>query len=112
MTHDTIRGYKPLGDRPKQRELSMEYIKQTPKAAKLLKILWETPEKNCTGREDEFSGDTLPTDVEAQMMCAGCPMATICEAYRVEAHPSWGVFSGRVQGRALEAAMKEDEDGK
>lgn len=108
MTHDSIRGYRPLADRPKDRNLSMDYIMQTGPATKLLKILWDSPDKNCAGREEEFSGDELPTDAEAQLMCAGCPLMQTCSEYQDEAHPSWGVWGGKVQGRKLEEAMRDE----
>jgi len=108
LTHDSIRGYRPLADRPKDRNLSMDYIMQTGPATKLLKILWDSPDKNCAGREEEFSGDELPTDAEAQLMCVGCPQMQTCSEYRDEAHPSWGVWGGKVQGRKLEEAMRDE----
>lgn len=99
-----------MADRPKQRELSMEYLKQGAKSAKLLKILWDTPGKNCEGREDEFSGDELPTDREAQLMCAGCDVLDRCREYAESAHPAWGVWGSVVYGRNLERAMHEETD--
>lgn len=108
MTDEYIRGYRPRADRPKTRELVMEYLQQTPRAAKLLKVLWETPNKNCEGKTEEFSGEDLPTDREAQLMCAGCDALATCGIYRDEAHPAWGVWSGTVKGRRLQEAMGDD----
>lgn len=111
VAEDFIKGYRPRADRPRERSLSYDYMLQTPKASKLLNILWTSKDKNCEGREEEFSGDDLPTDREAQLMCAGCPLKKTCGEYAREAHPAWGVWEGTVRGRNLQAAMKEDEDG-
>lgn len=108
MTHDSIRGYRPLADRPKDRQLSMDYIMQTGPATKLLKILWDSPEKNCAGREEEFSGDELPTDAEAQLLCAGCDVLDKCREYAAEARPAWGTWGSTVYGRGLEEAMRDE----
>lgn len=108
MADEFIRGYRPVGDRPRTRELSMDYLQQTPRAAKLLKVLWSTEGKNCEGRTEEFSGEELPTDREAQLMCAGCPALETCGLYRDEAHPAWGTWGSTVKGRNLQKAMQDD----
>lgn len=108
MADEYIRGYRPVGDRPKDRSLSYDYMLQTPRAAKLLKTLWATPGKNCEGKTEEFSGEDLPTDREAQLMCAGCPALETCGLYRDEAHPAWGAWAGSVKGRKLQEAMAGD----
>lgn len=108
MADETIRGYRPQAERPRERQLSMDYIQQTPRAAKLLKVLWSTEGKNCEGRTEEFSGEDLPTDREAQLMCAGCPALETCGLYRDEAHPAWSVWAGTVKGRRLQEAMGDD----
>ena len=112
MSYDSIqsfRGYRPLADRPKEKGGSLEYLRlPSAEARKLLDELWKSPDRNCEGREDEFSGDELPTDAEAQLMCAGCPLMQTCSEYRDEAHPSWGVWGGKVQGRKLEEAMRDE----
>lgn len=111
MADDSIRGYRILGDRPKQRELSTDYLRQTSKASKLLADLWATEDKNCSGREEEFSGDVFPSDDRAAMMCAGCSQFMKCQEYAQEAHPAWGIFAGKIHGKQLAEAMKEDNNG-
>lgn len=86
----------------------MDYLQQTSRAAKLLSVLWSAPEKNCTTDPDKWTSDELPTDREAQLMCSGCPLLVHCQEYADEAHPAWGVFGGRVYGRRLAEAMKEE----
>ena len=112
MSYDSIqsfRGYRPLADRPKEKGGSLEYLRlPSAEARKLLDELWRSPDRNCEGRGEEFSGDDLPTDEEAQLMCAGCPMMKLCESYRTEAHPSWGIWAGKVQGRKLKEAMEDE----
>lgn len=112
MKDETIRGYRPLGDRPKDRQLSYDYMLQTTKAAKLLTVLrTEAAKQNapCTKDPEKWAGDELPTDREAQLMCSTCPVIDLCRQYADEAHPAWSVWGGRVYGRNLQAAMKEGE---
>lgn len=108
----SIRGYRTVGDPPKpSRELSMGYLQQTPRASKLLKQLWtEAPVQGapCVGRSDQWTSDDLPTDREAQTMCAPCALRALCAEYRDEAHPALGVWGGEVRGRNLLAAMQDD----
>lgn len=108
MADEKIRGYRPQAERPRERQLALDYLQQTPRAAKLLKVLWSTEGKNCEGRTEEFSGEELPTDREAQLMCAGCDALATCGIYRDEAHPAWGVWAGVVKGRKLQEAMGDD----
>lgn len=90
--------------------MSFEYLHQTPKAAKLLSILrnevakTETP---CSVDPDKWTNDELPTDREAQLMCAPCPLREMCLEYAQEAHASWGVWGGTVRGRKLKEAMED-----
>jgi hypothetical protein len=112
LAEDTVKGYRILGDRPKDRTLSMDYLQQSPKASKLLRELWDRAPKegaNCVGKPEKWTSDELPTDREAQIMCAGCPLAQLCSDYAEAAHPAWGVYAGRVYGRKLDEAMKEAE---
>jgi hypothetical protein len=110
--YPSIAGYRINQESPKpERTLSIEYLKQSPEASKANMDLWKaamTKGANCAGREDEFSGDTLPTDRQAQVMCAGCESTNECEIYRLVARPAWGVFSGHVYGRKLEESMRDD----
>lgn len=93
----------------------LEYLQQDRNAANLLRELWETAPKEgapCVGNEEQFAGEDLPTDKEAALMCATCPAKTrkVCSDYTKAAHPAWGVFDGRVFGRKLEEAMRDDEE--
>lgn len=119
MAEDTIRGYKVLGDRPKDRQLSMEYIQQTHREVSLhtpLTLAAGDKGASCLNRPEDFSvgsedgGDDLPTDREAQMLCAPCPIMQQCREYAELKHPSYGVWGGKVYGRKLAAAMKEGDD--
>ena len=114
MTEPTsIRGYKILGDAKPEKQYSVEYLKLTTDSAKALHNLRKSVAENganCVGRADEFSGDTLPSDREAMLMCGGCPSFAQCDIYAKLAHPAWGVLAGRVYGRALEAAMNDEKD--
>ena len=109
----SIRGYKILGDAKPEKQYSVEYLKLTTDSAKALHNLRKSvAEKgaNCVGRADEFSGDTLPSDREAMLMCGGCPSRVACRVYLEVAHPAWGVYDGTVKGRALEAAMNDEKE--
>lgn len=110
----SIRGYRVIGDPPKpDRELSFNYLQLKDEAAKALTILRAKVKKdgaNCIGREDEFSGKELPTDRDAQLMCAGCPAFQECEIYRQLAHPAWGVHAGKVHGRGTMETVEDNLD--
>lgn len=89
----------------------MDYLQQSPKAAKLLRELWDRAPKegaNCVGAPEKWTSDELPTDREAALACASCPLLDLCREYAETAHPAWGVWGGKVYGRNLEAAMKDD----
>lgn len=114
MNYDSIqsfRGYRPLADRPKEKGGSLEYLRlPSAEARKLLDELWKSPDRNCEGRGEEFSGDDLPTDAEAQLMCAGCDVLDKCREYAAEARPAWGTWGGTVYGRGLERAMADENE--
>lgn len=42
-----------------------------------------------------------PTDEEAQLMCADCPLFQLCSDYAKVARPAFGVWAGNVYGREL-----------
>lgn len=110
MAEDTVKGYRILGDRPKSRELSYDYLQQSAKASKLLRELWDRAPKegaNCVGKPEEWTSDELPTDREAALACASCPLLDLCREYAETAHPAWGQWGGKVYGRNLKAAMDE-----
>lgn len=112
MADEHIRGYRIQGDRPKDRQLSMSYLQQSHEAAKLLTILRSDALRdgaNCLGKPEQWSGEELPSDRQAQLDCAGCEVFKQCEAYREAAHPAWGNWAGVVKGRNLQKAMEEGE---
>lgn len=107
----SIRGYRPTGDRPKDRSLSYTYLQQDSRSAKLLAELRTAAVQkgsNCLGRPEQWTRDDLPTDREAQLMCASCPVFALCNEYREAAHPAWGVWGGQVKGRKLKEMMEGD----
>lgn len=109
----SIRGYRPLPERKEDRKLSFAYLHPDSVAAKLNNKLWHSALDEgapCVGREDEFSGDTLPSDREAALMCSTCPLATfrLCGQWAEAEHLAYGVAGGRVWGRKLEEALKDD----
>lgn len=110
--YPSVPGFRIVGDRPKPaRELSYSYLELKTEAAHALDKLRQSVKENganCVGREDEFSGDTLPSDGEGQLLCAGCPSFDKCDIFRKVGHPAFGVFAGQVVGRGL---MEDLEDG-
>lgn len=63
---------------------------------------------NCRGRAREFvdyAPEDTPTAGEAEVMCSGCPVFTLCEEYAREACPP-GVWGGRVYP---ESERRDDE---
>lgn len=107
----SIRGYRPAGDRPRDRQLSYSYMQQDSRSAKLLAELRTAAVQegsNCLGKPEQWTGDDLPTDREAQLMCASCPVFDLCRQYSEAAHPAWGNWAGVVKGRKLKEAMEDD----
>lgn len=111
----SIRGSRVLGDPPKPpRELRMDYLHQSAESSELHKELWSIAPLEgapCVGETEKWTGDELPTDREAQLMCAQCPLKVrkVCSAYAKATHPAWGVYDGKVFGRKLEELMKDGE---
>jgi hypothetical protein len=111
MADESIRGYRITGDRPKERQLSMDYLKQSHTAAKLLTVLRTEAVKqgaNCLGNPEKWTGEELPSDRQAALDCASCPVWDLCNNYREAAHPAWGNWAGVVKGRKLQEAMEDD----
>lgn len=111
MADETIRGYRPIGDRPRDRQLSYSYMQQDSRSAKLLAELRTAAVQegsNCLGKPEQWTGDDLPTDREAQLMCASCRVFALCNEYAENAHVAHGVWGGRVYGRRLAEAMRDD----
>lgn len=103
---EPIRGYR-VGTEPtpEPKGQSIDYLRLSPPAAHSLDRLRKARAKrgaNCLGREDEFTGDPLPTDERAQRLCTGCPIFKECAEYRDVAKPAYGVYAGTVRGRSLE----------
>lgn len=111
MADEVIKGYRVVGERPKDRSLSYEYLKQDGKSAKLLAVLRTAAVRegaNCLGKAEKWTGDELPSDREAQLMCATCPLVQMCSQYAEGAHVAHGVWGGKVYGRRLAEAMKDE----
>lgn len=109
---NSIPGYRVYGDRPKpDKRFNDDYLRPTSEAAHAHTKLRESVRvngANCVGRAEEFSGDELPTDREAQLMCAGCESAPACDIYRLVGKPAYGVFNGHVLGRHLNELIGDE----
>jgi hypothetical protein len=112
--YKSVAGYRVGTTPPKEeRSLSYGYLQLSAPAAHAQTALRESVRKNganCVGREEEFSGEVLQTDEEAQFGCAGCPSFDKCDIFAKLSRPAHGTFAGIVHGRELEAAMTEKED--
>lgn len=111
MADEVIKGYRVVGERPKDRSLSYEYLKQDGKSAKLLTVLRTAAVREgatCLGKAEKWTSEELPTDRQAALMCATCPVFDLCKEYTDAAHPAWGVWAGQVKGRKLKEAMEDD----
>lgn len=107
----TVRGYRILGDKKPERELSFEYLKLSHEGAQAQTALREAVAKkgaNCVGREDVFSGDTLMDDRDGMLECAGCPSFAECDLFRLLGRPAYGTFAGHVIGRGLMEEIEEE----
>lgn len=103
----SIRGYRVLADRKIEKQYSVNNLLLNHAEAKALenrdkKIALEEMKKTrgegkgvpCIGRAEDFSGDDLMGEREAQLACAGCPAFKECDIYRIVARPSHGIFAG------------------
>lgn len=55
----------------------------------------------CDGKSrlySDYDDDSVPTSVEAQALCAGCPLLKMCDSFAKADNPTWGVWAGRVYG--------------
>lgn len=114
MVEATIRGFKITPVVKPDRELSYAYMQMSSPAVHAYNALKESVRvngANCVGREDEFSGETLMSDAEAQLACSTCESFTQCEIFAKLGRPAWGVFAGVTHGRELQEQI-EREDGK
>lgn len=103
----SIRGYKIVGERKQDRQLSLSYLALKPEAAHALdklrrKVDEEERKKDqglgkgvpCVARPDDFSGDELLSERDAQLACAGCPAFTQCDIYRIVSRSPHGILAG------------------
>ena len=100
----TVRGYRIVGDPPKQRELSYRDMQLDHAAHKAYGELRDSVTKNganCVGKEEFFSGKELPSDRDAVLSCAGCPSFGKCDIFLKVGRPSWGVWASQVRGRGV-----------
>lgn len=68
----------------------------------------DQPQRNCYGKSALYSNyddpknlGGVPTDEEAQLMCAGCPLMKLCKTYGTTARPAFGIWGGKLYGREL-----------
>lgn len=102
-----IAGYRIVGERKQDRQLSLSYLALKPEAAHALdklrrKVDEEERKKDrgegkgvpCVARPDDFSGDDLLSERDAQLACAGCPAFTQCDIYRIVSRSPHGILAG------------------
>lgn len=44
----------------------------------------------------DYTAQSIPSDVEAAKLCAGCPMLELCANNAVATRPGWGIWGGQV----------------
>jgi len=109
-----VRGYKPLPDRKVEKQYSVNNLLLGHAEAKALKNLTDkvTSEEMkkergegkgvpCVGRAEEFSGDNLLSERDAQLACSSCKAAELCRIYADIARPAHGIYSGRVKNMVI-----------
>jgi len=55
----------------------------------------------CDGKSglySDYGDDSVPTQEDAELMCAGCPLLKQCEAFARLERPTHGVWAGQVYG--------------
>lgn len=53
------------------------------------------PQPGCRGREAEFVHySSSPSKEEAEVLCADCPLKSVCRASALQERPAWGVQGG------------------
>lgn len=107
-----ISGYRIVGERKQDRQLSLSYLALKPEAAHALdklrrKVDEEERKKDrgvrgakgvpCVAHPDDFSGDELLSERDAQLACSPCPAKELCKAYALIARPAHGVWGGTVR---------------
>lgn len=106
---DVIRGYKVLSDRKVEKQYSVNNLLLSKTEAEAYSILNKAVTEAelakergvrgatgvpCVGREQEFSGDNLLSERDAQLACAGCPAFAKCDIVRLVARPAHGIYAG------------------
>lgn len=109
---NSIPGYRVYGDRPKpDKRFNDDSIRPKTGIWRTLHLQASDPKAekmaNCVN-DDRFIQEPLPTDREAQMMCAGCPVFDLCDKAATIERPSWGIYAGRVVGRALDELIGDE----
>lgn len=114
---ESVRGYRPGTEGGAVRMYDIRHLTLSPEATRAQAELYEQVAENadnvpCVRNPGPFVSDDLPTDRQAQMMCASCPLAVFkaCKTFADLSRPAHGVHAGKVHGRALAEAMKEDHD--
>lgn len=110
----SIRGYKIVGERKQDRQLSLSYLALKPEAAHALdklrrKVDEEERKKDrgegkgvpCVARPDDFSGDDLLSERDAMLACSGCAALSLCRTYADVARPAHGIYGGRVKNMEI-----------
>lgn len=108
-----IPGTRPGTERQTPRLYSIQTVMLSPEESEDLAELQQKAleeEANCLGKSEQWVGDELPTDRDAQYLCAGCKVKKLCRDYAEKYHPAYGVWSGVVYGRDIEASEKEEEN--
>ena len=124
MTEQSIRGYRIYGDVKPEKHQSTDYLRMGHEAARAHRELREAVIEDgapCQADPDAWTPDELPTDREAAIMCATCPFVKMLEGRKAEGvrmkcrrfadapeNHAYGVLDGRVFGRSLERALRDD----
>jgi hypothetical protein len=105
---NSIAGYRPRADRPKaDKQFNDDYLRPKTASIRNLNIAALNGNPNCQD-DPRFTSDDLPTDREAQLWCAGCPLLQQCRETAEKEHVAWGVWGAKVYGRALKEVMGDD----
>lgn len=109
-----VRGYKVLADRKVEKQYSVNNLLLGHAEAKALKNLTDkvTAEEMkkergegkgvpCVGRAEEFSGDNLLSERDAQLACYSCPALKECDIFRIVARPSHGIWAAHRKDMAI-----------
>lgn len=105
-----VRGYRVLADRKVEKQYSVNNLLLGHAEAKALKnlndkVTAEEMKKErgegrgvpCVGRAEEFSGDNLLSERDAELSCYSCPAMKLCSEYFLIARPAHGIYGGKVR---------------